>query len=557
MRKHTLLAAVGVLGAVVLGPPAQAQPESTSEGATAVSTTTPIIWRTSPLATGAILAEHNAGDPAHLVDELLVGVPGEDNGAAANSGFAHLVNATTSGGFDSSAIDPTVRADSLFGATVAAGDFNCDETDEVAISAPGQAVSYNPTTGAPVGPNAGTVLVGGDSASLTIVQGGGGLAGEAEANDWFGSSLAVGDFNGDGCDDLAIGAPAEDIGTTADAGNVTVIPGGPASQSRPLGLLLGQARVLHAGTSTDGLAGVAEAGDVLGAALASGDFNGDGRDDLAIGMPGEDLKRRTHAGAIVVVPGSGAGLDAAASVERGSGTRGLAGAIEAWDMVGGALATGDVSGDGRDDLVIGVHGEDWGRKLDAGAVIVARGSITGLSTAGVVELAQGAGLPGVAEAHDYVGASVAIGNVDGTTGKDDLVVGVPGEDVAGVANAGAIVWAKGSNNGLVAQVELRSGGGSLAGAAEAQDRLGTALAVGDLDGDGIAEVIVSAGGEDIGAAADAGAITFVIGTPDGLVPDSVLNSPDSVEHAQGGLTFGQTPEAGDAFGGTKFPGTPR
>jgi hypothetical protein len=109
-----------------------------------------------------------------------------------------------------------------------------------------------------------------------------------ESGDRFGSALVAGDFNGIGKDDLAVGMPGEDFGGATDTGIVVVLFGSsqgllPASWER-----LGQKRV----------GGIDESGDQFGLALAAGDFNGDGKDDLAIGTPLEDITGASNAGAV-------------------------------------------------------------------------------------------------------------------------------------------------------------------------------------------------------------------------------------------------------------------
>lgn len=97
-----------------------------------------------------------------------------------------------------------------------------------------------------------------------------------ESGDRFGFTVAAGDFDGDGVDDLAIGTPFEDVGAATDAGAVEIIFG------RVGGLNFG--RTVHLTQS-----GGSETGDHYGAALGVLDFDGDGWDDLAIGVPDEDI----------------------------------------------------------------------------------------------------------------------------------------------------------------------------------------------------------------------------------------------------------------------------
>jgi len=94
------------------------------------------------------------------------------------------------------------------------------------------------------------------------------------------------DFNNDGADDLAVGAPGEDVGSVGDAGSVNVLYGTAGTG------LSGSGSQLF----TQPVSAV-EVGDQFGSALASGDFNDDGFADLAVGAPGEDVGSVPDAGA--------------------------------------------------------------------------------------------------------------------------------------------------------------------------------------------------------------------------------------------------------------------
>jgi hypothetical protein len=141
-------------------------------------------------------------------------------------------------------------------------------------------------------------------------QGAGGIGDPAEASDEFGHSLATGDFNNDGRDDLAIGVPGEGVNIVdvPDAGAVQVIYGsasGLSATTKPDQFWYQDSRNVNDG---------AEPGDVFGTQLSTGDFNNDGRDDLAIGVPGEDVvpsgggSAVANAGAVNVIYGSSEGL---------------------------------------------------------------------------------------------------------------------------------------------------------------------------------------------------------------------------------------------------------
>jgi hypothetical protein len=198
-------------------------------------------------------------------------------------------------------------------------------------------------------------------------------------DDQFGYAIARGDFNNDGFADLAIGSPGEAIGTVLEAGMVTVLYG------MPRGLSTQCTQTFSQGSA--GLPGRAEKGDRFGSALATGDFNGDGFDDLAISAPGEDIDGRADVGYVIVVSGSVHGLDFNAVTDWWESKLSLVSIMspksifsEAGDRLGVKMAAGDFNGDGVDDLAIGVPGQDintfpiWQVIPDVGAVLVIYGA---------------------------------------------------------------------------------------------------------------------------------------------------------------------------------------
>src|SRR5690606_8314692 len=102
-----------------------------------------------------------------------------------------------------------------------------------------------------------------------------------------------------------------------------------------------------------GIDGIAEPGDGFGRSLTTGDFDDDGYADLAIGVPSDNGE-----GAVNIIYGSADGLDAAGDQRWTQDSAGVLGIAERFDSFGSSLAAGDLDGDGRDDLAIGVPGED-------------------------------------------------------------------------------------------------------------------------------------------------------------------------------------------------------
>jgi hypothetical protein len=439
------------------------------------------------------------GDLAYAAGNATVGGKKGAGQIVALYGSASGVTSTkrTTISQNTSGVPGSAETGDTFGWISAYGDFNGDGFDDLAVSASLEDVSGD-TDGGTV------VIVWGSSSGLS---GGTTLADPApSSHDRWGKSLAAGDFDGDGTEDLAVGATSSTIRVftggisksgTADGGydlKPAIMSG---DGTGPINLTAGDVNgdkrtdLIVDGFETDSAEGwnanYYVPGTASGLSVSSaqklkpgivtgiGDINGDGFGDIVTGEewdPSNDpdvpsVPESATGGKAHVIYGSASGPATATAVTQNTGS--VPGSSERGDFFGNELSLGDINGDGFQDLVVAAAGENLNGVVDAGAVTVLYGSASGLNTtSGYQYFAQStAGVPGSDETEDYFGSEVKLTDVTGD-GRADLTVGAYGENggngsVVYLPSDGTKITATGSRSLAASSVGVSTDGSPLLG----------------------------------------------------------------------------------------------
>jgi hypothetical protein len=325
----------------------------------------------------------------------------------------------------------------------------------------------------------------------------GGFNGNLNPGDGFGSALAdLGDLEGDGVTDVAVGAPGDDEGGT-DRGAVWILfmnSDGTVDMQQKIG------------DSSGGFDGKLDNDDGFGSALAPlGDLNADGVHDLAVGAPGDD-DGGTDRGAvwILFLDGTTGKVRLSRKVSDTSG--GFDGTLNDGDRFGSAIAPiGDLDGDGIGDLAVGApyadekgpgRGELWILFMDRDGRVRSQQKIADGS----------GGFKGSLNDDDHFGSAVANpGDFDGD-GISDLAVGAPGSDDGGTDHGAVWLLFLDEAGKVSSDRQISSTNGNFGGKLDDGDQFGSAVSgIGDLDSNGMPDLAVGAPGDDDGGT-DKGAV---------------------------------------------------
>jgi len=420
--------------------------------------------------------------------DIVVGAPLVDN-AGSDQGSVFVYRGNDAGVGDMTRLDdPAGLDDSTFGVSVAiAGDINGDGFDDLIVGASGTSeargrayIYYGTKNG--VGPDPSTEL----------------RKKHGAADDWFGAAVAgAGDVNGDGFDDVIIGAsgsdrPGEDWG-------VAHVYVGSSKGIRSRDPVVLDAPALHSY-------------DHFGFAVTgAGDLDNDGYDDVAVGTPGVDVAgtvRGTDRGAVYVFQGSAVGVvDTAA-------TRLEAPVPMDYDRFGYAVAgAGDVDGDGYGDLLVGAPGKD-SPVADGGTSYLYRGSAEGVRGEPSLLLENPS-----RDYFDRFGTSLSgAGDVNGD-GIDDFVIGTSSSH-----RGRALVY-----HGTRELSALRPAVALLDPLGAGYNDFAESVAgAGDVNADGFDDLIIGASGSDNGGVFR-GSVVIYPGSESGILAAFPLRRDDPVK----------------------------
>lgn len=468
--------------------------------------------------------------------DLIIGAPVADPAMGTDAGCTYVVFgkrntqainlsaiASGTGGF---VINGLAAGDRSGMSVSSAGDVNGDGLDDLVVGAP----TADPVGGMDAGCS--YVVFGKvntSPANLSAIAAGVGgfvINGNAAGDNSGISVSSAGDLNNDGLSDLIIGAPGADPAAGADAGCTYVVFGKPSTTAVNLSLV------------TAGIGGFvingATAGDASGTSVSgAGDVNGDGHSDVIVGAPTADPTSGQDAGMSYVIFGKRNTTPVDLwSVGLGLGGFAISGAMAGDGSGTSVAAAGDVNGDNLGDVVIGAPTADTSGGINAGQIYVVFGSS---STATVDLSALSAGFRGIvingSVSGDLSGASVSSAGDVNCDGLTDLFLGSPGLDSVGTVNTGGayVVYGQPAPATIdLTSVSLGIGGFVIHGETAGDASGSSVSAAGDVNGDGLTDLVVGGPSASFGGFSQAGRSWLILGGASGAFAGSTIDQMGTV-----------------------------
>jgi len=448
------------------------------------------------------------------IADLIISAPDADPNGIRDAGSTYVVFGGTTvgaaGSVDPSSLDGTNgfvinginRDDFLGGSVISGSDINADGIADLIISAPFADPNGITNAGSTYVVFGGTTVGAGGSVELSSLDGDNGFViNGINPTDFLGETVISGsDINADGIADLIIGAPFADPNGISSAGSTYVVFGGTTvgagGNVDPSSLDSSNGFVINGINPTDRLGG---------SVISTSDINADGIADLIIGVPFADPNGITDAGSTYVVFG-GTTVAAEGSVEASSldGINGFViNGINPGDFLGGSvISTSDINGDGIADLIISDPYADPNGISNAGFTYVVFGGTT-VGAGGNVDPSSLDGTNGFVingtNSSDFFGRSVISTSDINADGIADLIIGARGADPNGINDAGSTFVLFGGTNiggdGILNLSALDGNNGFVINGVVAGEQSGDSISgVGDVNGDGIDDVIIGAVG---------------------------------------------------------------
>lgn len=334
--------------------------------------------------------------------------------------------------------------------------------------------------------------------------------------DKFGYSIALGDINGDGYGDLAVGATQ-----AVAAKGVTYVF-----------LSSGSNGITATNTTTaDASITGATSNDAFGSSLSIGDVNGDGYGDLV--SAAYNYPSSSNNGRVYVFHSNGS---SGISATTASSANSIITGANNYDSFGIFISTGDVNGDGYADLAAGANGYSGGSLMGAAFVFHSSGA-SGITittpTSASTKIVGGA-------SGDYIGTSVCLGDIDGD-GYADLAVGAIGT----TGNKGMMYIFKSSGTGGITATNVSGANASILGNS-ANDSFGFSISIADFNGDGYGDLAASANGYTAGS--NKGAVYIFTSSSNGINATNVSGANITITGSSSSDVFGYYTSVGDLTG---------